>query len=205
MLRECGVSKPFSFTKNTIAEAEQAMGEFRKLNQTIFADSPDWAEWAAVDASGAAYAYQTQPFLDYSNWVVHGGRIYPVGYFDAADWKNSLIRRVRQDDEAIRFDMSVGQKFDEGKHQWSLLPWSALRVVVAVLGFGAQKYAPNQWQDVPEAKTRYADAALRHLTAWMCGEQLDPESKLPHLAHAVCCLLFLIWFDNKEDAKHEEL
>ena len=98
-----------------------------------------------------------------------------------------------------------GRKFDQGKPQWSLLPWSALRVVVAVLGFGAQKYAPNQWQDVPEAKTRYADAALRHLTAWMCGEQLDPESKLPHLAHAVCCLLFLIWFDNKEDAKHEEL
>lgn len=102
-----------------------------------------------------------------------------------------------------KLDQLVGQKFDQGKPQWSLLPWSALGVVVAVLGFGARKYAPNQWQDVPDATTRYADAALRHLTAWLSGEQLDPESKLPHLAHAVCCLLFLIWFDNKEDANHE--
>ena len=28
------------------------------------------------------------------------------------------------------------------------------------------------------------------------GEQLDPESKLPHLAHAVCCLLFILWFEE---------
>ena len=93
-----------------------------------------------------------------------------------------------------------GRKLDEGKPQWSLLPWSALGEVVAVLGFGARKYGAHNWQHVLEAKTRYADAALRHLTAWLSGEQLDPESKLPHLAHAVCCLLFLIWFDNKEDA-----
>ncbi len=176
------------------------MGKSRVLDQSVFADSPDWAEWAAVDASGAAYFYQVQPILDYSNWAVHGGSIYSVGYFDAADWKNSLIRRARQDDS---FD--IGQKFDQGKHQWSLLPWSALGEVVAVLGFGARKYAPNQWQDVPNATTRYTDAALRHVTAWLSGEQLDPESKLPHLAHAVCCLLFLIWFDNKEAAKHGEL
>ena len=184
MLRGCGVSKPFSFT------------ELKKLNQTIFADSPDWADWAAVDASGAAYFYQVQPILDYSNWAVHGGRIKRVGYCDPADWKNSLIRRARQDDEAIRFDMPVGQKFDQGKPQWSLLPWSALGEVVAVLGFGARKYGAHNWQHVLEAKTRYADAALRHLTAWLSGEQLDPESKLPHLAHAVCCLLFILWFEE---------
>jgi len=33
---------------------------------------------------------------------------------------------------------------------------------------------------------------LRHLTAWWAGEDLDPESGLHHLAHAACCLMFLL-------------
>jgi hypothetical protein len=52
------------------------------------------------------------------------------------------------------------------------------------------------WQKVPNAKERYFAALMRHLTAWWDGERADPESGLHHLAHAGCCLLFLIWFDD---------
>ncbi len=34
-------------------------------------------------------------------------------------------------------------------------------------------------------------AAQRHLIAHYSGEDIDPESGLPHLAHASCCLMFL--------------
>jgi hypothetical protein len=91
-----------------------------------------------------------------------------------------------------------GVKYDEDKLQWSLLPFRALKEVVAVLGFGAKKYAPDNWQRVPDASTRYVDAAFRHLTDWHLKERLDGETGKSHLAHAICCLLFLLWFEQKD-------
>jgi hypothetical protein len=91
-----------------------------------------------------------------------------------------------------------GVKYDEDKLQWSLLPFRALKEVVAVLGFGAKKYAPDNWQRVPDASTRYVDAAFRHLTDWQLKERLDGETGKSHLAHAICCLLFLLWFEQEE-------
>ena len=78
----------------------------------------------------------------------------------------------------------------------SLLPWRAVQQIVSVLEFGAAKYGADNWQRVPEARQRYFDAAMRHLLAWWDGERLDAESGLPHLAHAGCCILFLLWSDK---------
>lgn len=91
----------------------------------------------------------------------------------------------------------VGRKADKGKPRWSLLPRGAVQQVVSVLEFGAQKYAPENWKLVSDARTRYYDALHRHVEAWWCGERIDPDSGLHHLAHAACCLLFLLWFDTK--------
>jgi hypothetical protein len=93
--------------------------------------------------------------------------------------------------------LEFGTKLDQTKPRWSLLPSGTIDQVIAVLEFGAKKYAVNGWTDVPNAKTRYYDAAMRHLDAWYRGEKNDEESGLPHLAHAACCLLFLMWFDGK--------
>ena len=88
-----------------------------------------------------------------------------------------------------------GRKFDGGKLQYGLLPPLALKAVVDVLTFGAEKYEPDNWKHVPDAKRRYFDAAQRHLWAWKEGEQIDPESGKHHLAHALCCLTFLYEHD----------
>lgn len=90
--------------------------------------------------------------------------------------------------------MIRGRKDDAGKPPLRLLPWAALRAVARVLDFGASKYAVDNWKIVPSARERYADAALRHLAAWVDGELLDPETGESHLAHAACCILFLLWF-----------
>ena len=90
----------------------------------------------------------------------------------------------------------TGRKADRGKLRWDILPWSSLGPVVEVLAFGAGKYAPDNWQRVPQARSRYFAAAVRHLIAWYRGEKNDPETGLPHLAHALCCLLFLLWFER---------
>lgn len=91
--------------------------------------------------------------------------------------------------------MTTGLKLDGGKPRLSLLPWRAIAKVVDVLEYGARKYAVDNWQKVPEPRRRYFDAAQRHLVSWWDGEANDEESGLPHLAHAACCVLFLLAFE----------
>lgn len=92
-----------------------------------------------------------------------------------------------------------GVKFDSGKPRWSLLPIKQVEDVVKVLTCGAQKYSDNNWENVSNIEDRYFSAAMRHISAWKQGNKLDGETGLPHLAHAVCCFLFIMWFDEKED------
>jgi len=89
-----------------------------------------------------------------------------------------------------------GRKFDGGKLEYGLLPPFALDETVKVLTFGAQKYERDNWKKVPDSKRRYYDALQRHLWAWKRGEIIDPESGIHHLAHAMCCLMFLYEHDT---------
>ena len=77
-------------------------------------------------------------------------------------------------------------------------PFRALTQVVEVLTYGAKKYAPDNWKKVPDARRRYIDAGFRHFTAYTSGETHDPETGKHHLAHAICCLLYLVAFDLGE-------
>lgn len=86
----------------------------------------------------------------------------------------------------------IGQKHDQGKPRYSLIPSSALASIVDVLEYGATKYAPDGWKHVKNARERYYNASMRHIQSWWIGEQNDPETGLPHLAHAVCSLMFLM-------------
>ena len=96
-------------------------------------------------------------------------------------------------------DPTKGIKFDNSKSRWELLPYREVEEVVKVLTYGAKKYTDNNWMlVVKKGKMRYFSAALRHLVAWKLGRKVDEETKLHPLAHAIACLLFLIWID-KED------
>lgn len=99
--------------------------------------------------------------------------------------------------EVTEITAKDGKKFDQDKLDWTLLPWQSINEVVKVLAFGAKKYAPNAWMNVPDAKRRYLAAAYRHLYAVSTGETRDEESGCLHLAHCVCCLLFLMFFEEK--------
>lgn len=92
----------------------------------------------------------------------------------------------------------IGRKQDNNKQRWDLLPLQPINEIVKVLTFGAKKYSDNNWQQVSNAKERYYAALMRHIVAWREGEWLDDESKLPHLAHAGCCLIFLMWLGLKK-------
>lgn len=73
--------------------------------------------------------------------------------------------------------------------------------VEAVLQHGAKKYAPDNWKLVlaePGGVERYKQACLRHIKAMYDGERTDPDSGLPHAAHALCCVLFILYAKAEE-------
>ena len=92
-----------------------------------------------------------------------------------------------------------GKKYDTGKPMWYLIPKRTVGTIVGVLTAGATKYGDDNWKKVESPRDRYYSALMRHVDSWRDGCLLDHETKLPHLAHAACCILFLMWFDNNED------
>lgn len=90
-----------------------------------------------------------------------------------------------------------GQKHDSNKPRYDLLPPIAIDEMAKVMTFGAEKYAPDNWRHVDNAIDRYRAALLRHSFAMLRGEKLDPETGLPHAAHAMCCASFIVELEKE--------
>lgn len=93
-------------------------------------------------------------------------------------------------------------KYDNGKPQLSLIPPQALIEIATVLGFGANKYGPNNWRidgDKTEWSRTYS-SIQRHLNSFWSGEDTDPESGLNHLAHAATQIIILMM--HQQDGNH---
>lgn len=79
-----------------------------------------------------------------------------------------------------------GMKYDEGKPNLSLVFGGfakALQDVGHVGTFGARKYTPSGWKNVPDLEQRYMSALLRHTMAVLDNEPFDKETGRHHLAH----------------------
>lgn len=90
-----------------------------------------------------------------------------------------------------------GLRFNEGKRKWSYVDFKALEPMVQVLEFGAKKYAPFNWMKGLD-KTEILESAQRHLIAMFAGEEIDPESGLPHIGHLLCNGMFYSHFYLKD-------
>jgi hypothetical protein len=86
--------------------------------------------------------------------------------------------------------VNEGVKHDVGKPPIGLISRFFILGIARVLAFGARKYAAHNWR-LGMAWSRAYDAALRHIFAWIDGEDLDPETGENHLYHAACELMFL--------------
>ena len=97
-----------------------------------------------------------------------------------------------------------GKKHDTGKLPYDLLPFSVIDSIVRVQQFGMFKYGANNWQRVKRGKARYIAAALRHISAVQQGKRYDDESGQPHLAHALCSLMYAEWIDQQHLKRHKK-
>lgn len=70
-----------------------------------------------------------------------------------------------------------------------------------ILTLGAQKYKPNNWMDGNH--TEYSRAVESHWNEYKKGNQTDKESGKSHLYHIACNIMFLDYFDRKEEELEE--
>ena len=57
---------------------------------------------------------------------------------------------------------------------------------------GATKYGRSNWRATGVRASIYNDAIFRHLSAWFEGEDIDPDSGLPHLAHLLASVAIIV-------------
>src|ERR1700677_4924809 len=87
-------------------------------------------------------------------------------------------------------------KHDTGKYDPTMLTIEMIELVSRVRMFGAKKYSRGNFK-AGFKYTRSLAAALRHIFAYLNGEDNDPESGLSHLGHAICSIEHCIY-----DTKH---
>lgn len=87
-----------------------------------------------------------------------------------------------------------GVKHDAGKARVSLVVSRAILEVAKVGTFGAEKYGDHNFRKGLKW-SRLADAGLRHFFSYLCGERIDPESGLSHMAHVAWNVLTMLEFE----------
>lgn len=80
-------------------------------------------------------------------------------------------------------------RYNSGKLKWSLVSFQALKVLVNVLMFGADKYGPDNWKR-GLVRSELLESMQRHLAALIDGEEFDCESELPHVGHIMANAMF---------------
>lgn len=98
-------------------------------------------------------------------------------------------------DVVKQYDMKLTNPKDfVGSSKLPLHLWPETATATGCLGLldGALKYGRLNWRETGVRASIYVDAVRRHLAAWFEGEDLDPDSGLPHMSHALACLAILV-------------
>ena len=82
--------------------------------------------------------------------------------------------------------------YDEGKEPLAQLPWAAIDEMSRVQAYGHMKYKDfNNYRKGMEV-SRNLSCVLRHVRDYMNGHDVDHESGINPLAHAMCRLGFVM-------------
>lgn len=121
-----------------------------------------------------------------------------IKYFDEGklvsqtEWESKYGASLTE--EGVQF-RSVGIKHDQGKLRYDLISPTSLEGLAEVLTFGANKYSARNWEK-GMSYGRVFGAAMRHLWAWWAKKGTDPETGFSHLKHALCCIHFLVHYEQ---------
>lgn len=103
-----------------------------------------------------------------------------------------IPKGVKLSDVIIQQEPSTGSRYNEGKPEMSMVLEAnkAIEGVAKVLMYGKAKYHRGNWLG-GLAHMGIVDCLMRHLTAYVAGEDKDAESGLLHVDHVLANALFL--------------
>ncbi len=149
--------------------------------------------------------------IDGDIWV-HEGK--PIGWVMPYSWVNAEAANSYRPGYSVYRKMAVPSNLDDktapaadtietkpsnpkdligsNKIPMHLFPTTAKALGALALLDGALKYGRTNYRAIGVRSSIYYDACNRHLDAWFEGEDADPSSGLPHLAHALACIAVLI-------------
>lgn len=111
-----------------------------------------------------------------------------VWFWDTENSKNYTL----DEDPLINVEKPC-LKYDQGKLRFDLIPAEIELALAETLTNGLKKYQENSWKNVETH--RYIGAMRRHFNAWQQGEDINPESGLHHLKHALVNLAFICYLE----------
>lgn len=113
-----------------------------------------------------------------------------------AIWSRVEGTRLKRLTEELRKREGMrADRYNEGKSELSMCleHGEAMRQWAAGLVYGKKKYARGNWRKGLPV-TSVCDSLLRHTLAYLNGEDIDPESGLPHTGFILCNAAFLCEF-----------
>lgn len=116
--------------------------------------------------------------------------------------KDLNLQELTMEGQTVLNGEDKGKKYDGGKPMVQLLSPTAMIKIAEVMTFGAKKYGSDNWRE-GIAWTRVIGAVLRHIFAWIGGQDRDPETGISHLAHAGCGIMFLLEYEETRKEKDD--
>jgi hypothetical protein len=124
----------------------------------------------------------------------------------AAEASKAAHIKAQLEAEQNAYPLAQGTKKDDGKVRIDLIPSEVIFALATILTFGAKKYADRNWEKGILWGRVFA-ALMRHMWAWWAGKgptsksflfgELDDETKHSHLWHALCCIAFLVAYEER--------
>lgn len=96
-----------------------------------------------------------------------------------------------------------GTKDDTEKNRLDLLPFDVIEEVGTVYTLGARKYDDRNWEKGIKYM-RVVGALLRHLFAWVLGEERDPKDGQRHITSVVWNAMTLCAYELRGMSKYDD-
>lgn len=146
--------------------------------------------------------------IGYGTGSVLCGKIYTVSNVQDDGWLdieeivshfpgsfNPKNFKLVEDEETATISPTGSIRENKGKLPMHLVPPDAIEAMAAVLGKGAEKYDERNWEKNNKLSVPYA-SLMRHLLKFWEGEDLDPESGLPHTYHILMNAAMLVRYEK---------